>query len=139
MCCDKIITARINVIYVNHVFLQYLTLSVHLDLVIYPTQATKQVRLLFRSHRILTCNGYFKGGKFENFDTFQKHEINRRIPRSQKKGCILQFTFCFRQFALFVYFNVLRSLLILRDFRDRGSGQILLVLFNLVFRFFMNM
>ena len=70
----------------NPVFLQCLTLSVHLDLVIYPTQATKQVRLLFRSHRILTCNGYFKGAKFANCDTLWKHEINRRSPPLRRKG-----------------------------------------------------
>ena len=46
----------------NPVFLYYLTLSVQQDPVMYPTQSTKKVRLLFRSLYIFTFNGSFKGG-----------------------------------------------------------------------------
>ena len=72
MCCDKIIAARIQrnlcELRISAVF-DFVRTSRSSDK-LYPTQATKQVRLLFRSHCILTCNSYFKGGKFENFDTF---------------------------------------------------------------------
>ena len=108
----------------NPVFLQYLTLFVHLDLVIYPTQATTQVRLLFRSHRILICNAYFKGGSSRILLIFRSMKSTGEFPALIGMGVFWQFTFSFQQFALFVYFNVLRSLLILRDFRDRGGGLI---------------
>ena len=58
------------------VFLYYLTLSVQRDQVIYPAQATEQVRRLFRSLRIFTFYGLFKGGKFECFDTI---DLGKRV------------------------------------------------------------
>ena len=64
----KLLQPEINVIYVNPVFLYYLILSVQRDPVIYPTQSTRKVRLLFRSLRVFTFNGSFNRGKFEYFD-----------------------------------------------------------------------
>ena len=70
MCCDKIIAARIQRNLCEPRISAVFDFVHTLDQMIYLTQATKQVRLLFQSHRILTCNGYFKRGNFENFDTF---------------------------------------------------------------------
>ena len=112
---------------------------------IYPTQATKQVRLVFRSLRIFTFNGNSEGESSSILIVFSGMKSTSKFPtlKSRQYSAV---SFHFRKFAFLVYIDALWRLLILRDFRDRGGGlwniicynfvkdrQIFVVLFNLMF------
>ena len=66
---------------------------------IYPTQATKQVKLLFRSLRIFTFNGSFKGGSLSILIVFGGMKSTSKFPTLTSKavvGCFLPFSkICF--------------------------------------------
>ena len=53
---------------------------------------------------------------------FRSMKSTGEFPALRRKGVFGSLLSVLDKFALFVYFNVLRSLLILRDFRDRGGG-----------------
>ena len=89
----------------NPVFLYYLTLSVQQDPVIYPTQSTKKVRLLFRSLYIFTFNGSFKGGEvwvFWYYLAAWKQQANFLLLKVRPYYAV---SFHFRKFAFLVYFD----------------------------------
>ena len=64
-----------------------------------------------------------KGGSSRIVILFRSMKSTADFPALRRKGVFGSLPSVF-DFALFVYFIVLRSLLILRDFRDRGGGLI---------------